>query len=56
MAARRMKPDVVVILTDGYVGDGWPSREDCGRIRVLAVIVGSSKSVPEHIPFVEITP
>lgn len=43
-----------MILTDGYVGDGWPSREECQGVRVLAAIVGGGEQrVPEHIPFVE---
>lgn len=55
LAARKIKPDVIVIVTDGYVGDGWPSAEECRGTRVLAACVGGyTKDVPAHIPFVEV--
>jgi len=53
-AAMKLRPDVVIILTDGQVGDGWPSQEDCHRVRVLAGVVGDAKQVPVYIPSVEI--
>lgn len=52
-AAQTRKPDLVVIITDGYVGSDWPSVEECRGKRVLAVIVGGGDKPPRHIPFVE---
>jgi predicted metal-dependent peptidase len=56
-AARKRKPDVVVIITDGILGGEWPTPEDCRGLRVLAVVVGGSgEDCPAHIPCVEIDP
>jgi predicted metal-dependent peptidase len=52
-AAKKERPDLIVIVTDGIVGDDWPSQEDCQRQRTLAVLVGASEHPPEWIPFVE---
>jgi predicted metal-dependent peptidase len=55
-AARKKKPDLVIIITDGYVGSDWPSPEACQGQRLLAVIVGDcgkNTHPPSHIPFVE---
>jgi predicted metal-dependent peptidase len=54
-AAKKLKADIVVFLTDGEVGNGWPTADDCRGTRVLAAIVGGeTKQVPAHIPFVEV--
>ena len=56
-AARKRRPDVVVIVTDGLVGDGWPGPEDCRGVRVLACLCGGyGARTPAHIPSVEVTP
>jgi predicted metal-dependent peptidase len=53
-AIRKKKVDLVVIVTDGIVGDGWPSLEECRGTRVLAALVGDAEDVPPtHIPYVE---
>lgn len=54
-AALTLKPDVVVILTDGLVGDDWPGEAECRRARVLAAIVaGTGEKAPPWIPSVEV--
>lgn len=53
---KKKKLDLIVIVTDGLVGGGWPNEEECRGTRLLAVIVGGSGSRPPgHIPFVETT-
>ncbi len=54
LAARKSKPDIVVIVTDSIVGDGWPTAEQCQGVRVLAAVVGNSVTVPEYIACVEV--
>ncbi len=54
LRAKKDRPDLVVIITDGCVGSDWPSREECRGLRTLAVLVGDkAPHPPEHIPFVE---
>lgn len=54
LRARKDKPDLVVIITDGFVGSDWPSPADCRGLRALAVLVGENPPrPPAHIPFVE---
>ncbi len=54
LAMKKKRPDVVLIVTDGIVGDGWPDAVQCRGVRTLAVLVGESGDrPPEHIRFVE---
>jgi predicted metal-dependent peptidase len=54
VAARKGGADLVVIVTDSIVGDGWPSPADCRGVRLLAVLVGQNPPVPPgHIPYLE---
>lgn len=54
-AAKKTRPDVVVICTDALVGDGWPSLEDCRGIRTIAAVVGGhDDGIPDHIKYVEV--
>jgi len=43
MTAESIKPQVVVVLTDGYVGDDWGGAWPCP---VLWCIVGNKSAVP----------
>lgn len=55
LAAKKLKADLVVMVTDGQVGGGWPDQEQCRGVRVLAAIVGDHvRDVPKHIPFVKV--
>lgn len=54
-AAKKTRPDIVVIVTDGYVGSNWPGAEDCRGVRVMAAIVGGTRqATPSHIPSIEV--
>lgn len=55
-AVMKKHPDLVVIVTDGYVSDDWPSQEACRGVRVLAVLVGGCAKPPAYIPYLEATP
>jgi len=57
LAALKRRPDLIVIVTDGLVGGGWPDGAQCRGRRVLAVLVGEEPPhPPSHIPFVEAHP
>jgi predicted metal-dependent peptidase len=53
LEAKKDRPDVCCIITDGLVGDDWPTALDCRGVRPLAVLVGAGVHPPAHIPFVE---
>jgi predicted metal-dependent peptidase len=54
LAARMGKADLVVILTDGIMGQSdWPTPDECRGTRTLAVICGGQHP-PSHVPFVEV--
>jgi predicted metal-dependent peptidase len=54
-AIKVKKPSLIVIVTDGIVGNDWPSKEDCRGTRVLVALVGGSgQKPPRHLPFVEV--
>ena len=52
---RARGPDVVIIVTDGLVGGGWPDRLACRGRRVIGCVVGGTgQKAPEWIETVEV--
>lgn len=52
-AADKERCNVIVVLTDGEVGDGWPTVEDMPRSKLIAAVV-TDEEVPEHITCVRV--